>query len=235
MLGSGWHTVYGVLDDIPVYAKAGAIIPMDPKVGWGEIGNPATLQLLIFPGADNFFELYEDDGETNTYLEGKFALTKFTQSWGGDSLTFTISPTTGDLTFVPGKRSCILTFRGIANPENIFVNLNGSPFKVESSYQTTTETLELTPIKLAPTDELSVTLQGNLLATRARDNEKLEKYLFQFKLESWEKKQIYQDWARIAAGKLSLKRYRHLTDAQRSVLESLLAKEVRPERFSKGN
>jgi hypothetical protein len=50
----------------------------------------------------------------------------------------------------------------------------------------------------------------------------LEKYLFQFKLESWEKKQLLQDWARIGSGELSLSRYPHLSEAQRSVLESLL-------------
>jgi alpha-glucosidase (family GH31 glycosyl hydrolase) len=222
--GSGWRTIYGVLDDIPVFAKAGAIVPLDPKTGWGETGNPATLQLLIFPGADNVFELYEDDGETTAYLAGKFALTKMAQSWGGDSLTFTVSPITGDPDLVPRERSYILTFRGIVNPAKISIQLNDSALKVESSYQTTTETLELNPIKLTPTDELSVTLQGDLLATRPREDEKLEKYLFQFKLESWEKKQIYQDWARIGSGELSLNRYRHLTEAQHSVLRSLFSK-----------
>jgi hypothetical protein len=102
------------------------------------------------------------------------------------------------------------------------MHLNGSPSKVGSSYHAATETLKFSEISLAPTDELRVTLQGNLLATRDRDKEKLEKYLFQFKMESWEKKQIFQDWARISAGELSLSRYRHLSAAQRSVLESLL-------------
>jgi len=221
--GPGWRTVYGVLDDIPVFAKAGAIVPLDPIAGWSENANPTTLQLLIFPEADNIFELYEDDNETTAYLEGKYALTKFSQSWEGDSLTFTISPSDGDLNFVPEERDYLLCFRGIAIPDEISIHLNGSLIKVEFSYQTATETLELAEITLSPTDELHVSLQGNLLATRDRETKKLEKYLFQFKLESWEKKQIFQDWPRIAAGKLSLIRYRHLTGAQRSVLESLLA------------
>lgn len=96
--------------------------------------------------------------------------------------------------------------------------------KVESSYLSATETLELVGITLSPTEELRVTLHGDLLNTRNRDFEKLEKYLFQFKLESWEKRKIYQDWERIASGDLSLLRYRHLTDAQRSVLGSLIKK-----------
>jgi hypothetical protein len=221
--GSGWRSAYGVLEDIPVYARAGAIVPLGTQVDWVENANPAGLQLLIFPGADNVFELYEDDGETNAYLEGKFTLTKFAQSWSGNSLVFTISPTGGDLNLVPKQRSYLLNFRGVVEPEKITIRLNGLPLKVESSYQTATETLELAIITLTPSDELSVTLNGDLLANRDREKEKLEKYLYQFKLESWEKKQLFQDWGRIAAGELSLSRYRHLTEAQRSVLESLLA------------
>jgi hypothetical protein len=69
---------------------------------------------------------------------------------------------------------------------------------------------------------LVVTLQGDLLESRERTLEKLEKFLYQFKLDSWEKGAILRDWPRIAAGELSLRRYRHLTDAQAQVLESIL-------------
>jgi alpha-glucosidase (family GH31 glycosyl hydrolase) len=221
--GSGWCTVYGLLDDIPVYAKAGAIIPLSTQINWVENENPTALELLIFPGADNIFELYEDDGETNAYLEGKFALTKFAQTWNGNSLKFTVSPSNGEMKLIPEERNYLLHFRGITTPEKITIRLNGSPVEVETSYQTTTETLELAEITLVPTDKLRITMHGDLLATRDRVAEKLDKYLFHFKLESWEKKQIFQDWARISEGELSLSRYRHLTGAQRSILESLLA------------
>ncbi|UCD41207.1 MAG: DUF5110 domain-containing protein, partial [Chloroflexota bacterium] len=219
--GPGWRTVYGMLDDIPVYAKAGGIIPLNTQVMWDE--NPSELELLIFPGADNIFELYEDDGETTAYQEGKFALTIFSQAWGENSLKFTISPSEGDRSLLPQERRYKLKFRGIARPKEITINLNGSPLKVETTYQTADETLVLIDMTLTPSDELQVTLRGDLLATRDRELEKLEKYLFQFKLESWEKKLLSQEWERIAAGELSLSRYRHLSEAQRSVLESLLA------------
>ena len=73
-----WRTVKAALEDIPVYAKAGAIVPLAPKVGWGGIENPKELDLYVFPGADNRFELYEDDGETTDYQRGKYAITAFT-------------------------------------------------------------------------------------------------------------------------------------------------------------
>jgi len=151
-------------------------------------------------------------------------LTKFSQSWGEKSLTFTISPTEGKRNLVPPVRRYLLKFKGIIEPETATIFMNGAPMKVESSYLSATETLELVGITLSPTEELRVTLHGDLLNTRNRDFEKLEKYLFQFKLESWEKRKIYQDWERIASGDLSLLRYRHLTDAQRSVLGSLIKK-----------
>jgi hypothetical protein len=151
-------------------------------------------------------------------------LTKLSQSWGGDSLTFTISPTDGDLNFVPEERIYLLNFRGIASPDEISIYLNGSLVEVESSYQTGIDTLEFTEITMAPSDKLSVILHGNLMENHDRETEILENYLFQFKLESWEKKRLLQDWPRIAAGKLSLSRYHHLSESQRSVLESLLAR-----------
>ena len=46
-------------------------------------------------------------------------------------------------------------------------------------YHANTETLELGPIWLEPCDELVVTLQGDLLATRDRGTEKLQKFLTQ--------------------------------------------------------
>ena len=77
----GWHTVYGDWSDIPVFAKAGAIVPLGPQVGWGGVENPAELTLHIFAGADGQFVLYEDDGATTAYQQGHAAQTPFTLTW----------------------------------------------------------------------------------------------------------------------------------------------------------
>jgi alpha-glucosidase (family GH31 glycosyl hydrolase) len=219
--GQGWQTIYGVLEDIPAFAKAGAILPLGPEVSWGGIENPETLELFVFPGADNVFELFEDDGETTGYQQGKYALTKMAQIWGGDFLTLTVSPVKGDQDLIPEKRRYHLNFRGIAAPAEISITHNDVPINRETTYQAQTETLALDSIDLEPCDELVVTLRGDLLAIRERNREKLEKYLSQFELESWEKAAILREWPRIAAGTFSLQRYRHLTDTQIQVLESL--------------
>ena len=99
--GGAWHDVTATLEDIPVYAKAGAIVPLAPKVGWGGIENPTELDIYIFPGADNTFDLYEDDGETTDYQRGKYAITKFELKGN----IFTIHPVQGDLSVVPAQRT----------------------------------------------------------------------------------------------------------------------------------
>jgi alpha-glucosidase (family GH31 glycosyl hydrolase) len=220
--GGGWHSVYGTLEDIPVFAKAGAIVPLGSEIGWGGIENPDILRLFVFPGANNAFELYEDDGETTGYQQGLYALTKFTQTWNEGSLSLTISPVVGEMDLVPGVRDYQLHFRGVAAPDSISISHNDSALEMASKYDSASETLELGPIRLEPCDELIVTLEGDLLATRERDLEKVEKYLNQFRIDTWEKAAILQDWPRIRAREFSLQRYRDLKDAHIQVLESLI-------------
>ena len=55
--------MYRKYDEMPVLAKAGAIIPT-AEVKGNSVANPEEIILNIFPGADNTFTLYEDDGET---------------------------------------------------------------------------------------------------------------------------------------------------------------------------
>eukprot|EP01105_Mastigella_eilhardi_P001695 TRINITY_DN1201_c0_g1_i2.p1 TRINITY_DN1201_c0_g1~~TRINITY_DN1201_c0_g1_i2.p1 ORF type:complete len:771 (-),score=140.95 TRINITY_DN1201_c0_g1_i2:115-2427(-) len=54
LYSSGWHAIYGDINDIPVFACAGAIISLSPT--------PHQLEFVVFPGADNSYELYSDDG-----------------------------------------------------------------------------------------------------------------------------------------------------------------------------
>jgi alpha-glucosidase (family GH31 glycosyl hydrolase) len=141
--GGEWHRVKAALEDIPVYAKAGAIVPLAPKVGWGGIENPTELDLYIFPGADNRFELYEDDGETTNYLRGKYSITAFTLK----NNTLTIHPAHGDTSLIPAQRTYRIQLRGV--DESAFASLPGK-------YDPSTRILSLEPMTLEPTDSLQI-------------------------------------------------------------------------------
>ena len=58
------------LATIPLYARAGAIIPLDPvrQYTGEQVSEPTTLR--IFPGANGTFTLYDDDGQTLGYRDG---------------------------------------------------------------------------------------------------------------------------------------------------------------------
>ena len=107
--GGRTRQVKAALEEIPVYARAGAIVPLAPKLKWGGLENPTELDVYVFPGADNTFELYEDDGETTEYQRGKYAITRF--SLQDDVLT--VHPAHGDLSVIPLKRTYRIYLGGL--------------------------------------------------------------------------------------------------------------------------
>jgi alpha-glucosidase (family GH31 glycosyl hydrolase) len=149
--GGRWHTIRATLEDIPVFAKAGAIVPLGPKTGWGGVGNPKTLDIYLFPGTSNRFELYEDDGETTGYQNGEYALTVFTLEKTGSVLTFKIEPVSGEHSLIPAKRQYRLHLRGV----DASVTCDHP-----STYDPDTRTLDLEPVEQTPDAGLSVIFQN---------------------------------------------------------------------------
>ena len=78
------------------------------------------MELLIYRG-NNEFSMYEDDGETLDFENGKFAVTKYKVIETGSSLIFRINKAEGDLSVIPEKRNYLLSFKGIAKCEKIIV------------------------------------------------------------------------------------------------------------------
>jgi alpha-glucosidase (family GH31 glycosyl hydrolase) len=63
------------LDEIPVYVRSGAIIPMQPEMRHTGERPVDPLILNIFPGSKGSTRVYEDEGNTNGYKQGKYAWT----------------------------------------------------------------------------------------------------------------------------------------------------------------
>ncbi len=81
------------IDHIPVYVKAGSIIPFGPQVQHTGEKPWDILELRIYPGADAQFILYEDDGVSYDYETGKFTEIPF--HWDNRSRTLTIGDRKG--------------------------------------------------------------------------------------------------------------------------------------------
>jgi alpha-glucosidase (family GH31 glycosyl hydrolase) len=180
-------TVYGKLDDIPVFARAGGIVPLGPRVPWSAVANPKELTVYVFPGADGEFTLYEDDGESTAYLDGDYALTRLSQQWEGSRLTFRIAKVEGNAAHVPAGRTYRLVCRSVRNPDAVRVALNGAEQGAEWGYDEPTESLWLTALPVGPADDLEVTIEvgdGSLLSKRDRRLETCRAMLRSFRLES---------------------------------------------------
>ncbi len=66
------------LDTVPLYARAGAIIPLGPDVQYSGEKPWDDLEIRVFPGADGRFLLYEDEGDSYRYEQGACSGIEFT-------------------------------------------------------------------------------------------------------------------------------------------------------------
>jgi alpha-glucosidase (family GH31 glycosyl hydrolase) len=138
--GGGWRLIQAELEDIPVFARAGSIIPMASKISWGGIENPRQLEVTIFPGPSNRFDLYEDDGETTDYQRGQYMITPITVQQNGGNFVLTIHPALGKVRLIPSERAYIIHLRGV--DENTRASYSGE-------YDPSTHTYSLIPVVLS--------------------------------------------------------------------------------------
>lgn len=81
------------IDIIPLYVKAGSILPTGPKVQFATEKKWNQLEIRLYPGADGKFTLYEDENDNYNYEKGDYSTIVFT--WDDSKNTLTISSRTG--------------------------------------------------------------------------------------------------------------------------------------------
>ena len=149
-------SLYRPIEEIPVLCKAGAIVPMtDREPSDNRLGICDKLDMVVFPGADNSFEMYEDEGEGEGYRDGKFCKTLLSLKWG-EKPVFTIGAAKGDLSLLPATRDYKLHFRGVSADTKAAVNGR----ELEGVYDVMTATLTVEIKNVATSEELSVTLES---------------------------------------------------------------------------
>jgi alpha-glucosidase/alpha-D-xyloside xylohydrolase len=97
------------LATMPLYVRAGAILPLDPVRQYTSqaIDEPTTIR--VYPGRDGEFRLYEDDGKSLEYTRGKFTWTRL--KWDDKAKRLTIEPD-GDAGFPLGARTFVVEVVG---------------------------------------------------------------------------------------------------------------------------
>ena len=105
----------GTLAHCPVYVKAGSILPLCKKeVMNANIADWQTLDMIVYPGADAVFTLYEDEGDNYNYEQGAYST--ITLQWNDRKRTLTI-----------GKREG--SFKGMLENRTFRIQLPGGDVK----------------------------------------------------------------------------------------------------------
>ncbi len=122
-IGPQWERLQGDLNRIPMFVKAGGIIPMAVPLMRTKDWDGSHVILVVFPGADGQFQLYEDDGTTDAYKDGAFETTLI-QSTALDAQTFSvhIDAAHGTCSVLPEKRTIEVQFREIRHPQRVTIN-----------------------------------------------------------------------------------------------------------------
>jgi alpha-D-xyloside xylohydrolase len=109
------------LDIMPLYVKAGAVIPVGPSVQYAEEKKWDSLEIRVYPGANGKFVLYEDENDNYNYERGVYATVTFT--WDDAKRTLSISDRSGsfpgmlterqfNVVMVTGQTGKVITYTG---------------------------------------------------------------------------------------------------------------------------
>ena len=87
-------TLQTTFDRVPMFVRAGSILPLGPEMQY--VGEKAwdNLELRVYPGADGSFTLYEDEGDNYNYERGRYTTITFT--WNDKARTLTIGQRQGE-------------------------------------------------------------------------------------------------------------------------------------------
>lgn len=170
--GNRFLNCYRRIDSIPVFLKQGGIVPcMDSNQPVEE--NPKQLELYVFPGKDNTFDLYEDDNVSIAYEKGKCAMTSITLT-SGATTELIISAAKGELSLIPPVRTYKIHFLGHER-QDCFVYVDNRSLKDSDGSFTTYETdkgfvLEINGVKTAEEIRIRFTSELSLKQNDVQKN-----------------------------------------------------------------
>jgi alpha-D-xyloside xylohydrolase len=94
------------IDIIPLYVKAGSILPVGPKVQYATEKNWDNLEIRVYEGDNGEFTLYEDENDNYNYEKGVYSAITF--SWNDTKKILTIGARQGSFPGMPAERRFII-------------------------------------------------------------------------------------------------------------------------------
>ncbi len=90
------------LEKIPLFVKAGSILPLGPEKQYASEETDQPWEIRIYPGASSTFTIYEDEGDNYNYENGKYSMYNLT--WNDAERTLEISDRKGSFNGMKDER-----------------------------------------------------------------------------------------------------------------------------------
>ena len=129
--GSQTLTVDAPYERIPLYVRAGSIIPFGPDMQWSDEKPADNIRLYVYAGRDADFTLYEDDGVTYGYEKGACATIPI--HWDDASRTLTIGERKGTFPGMLESRTFTVIVVDPAHPSGFAPDASGTEVTYEGA------------------------------------------------------------------------------------------------------
>lgn len=117
IIGGGELQQQLTLSQMPVFVKAGSIIPVANVPQYSSIKNFKELSIKVYPGRNAEFTLYEDEGDNYNYEKGAYSLIRF--QWNEQTKTLTVFSRKGTFPGMLTERNFNIRIAGTATEKNI--------------------------------------------------------------------------------------------------------------------
>ena len=122
-------TAEAPFERIPVYVRAGRIIPVGPDIQYTAQDDGTALKLKVYSGSDASFGLYEDDGLTYGYEKGEYSLIPI--RWDDASSTLTIEDRKGGFEGMAPEKSITVEVFGESGVRTAAITYYGKKISVK--------------------------------------------------------------------------------------------------------
>jgi alpha-D-xyloside xylohydrolase len=113
---------------MPVFVRAGAIVPMSPIMQYAGEVRDAPYEIRVYRGTDGIFPLYEDEGDNYNYESGRFSIVMM--RWSERDGELVVAARAGDFDGMVTSRQLHIVFISESGRKSSSVVYNGEKIRV---------------------------------------------------------------------------------------------------------
>lgn len=166
--GGKRYTAFYKLESFPVFARSGTIIPMailnDKKIN--DTNPPEAMEIQIFPGESNTYELYEDDGISSLNEQGYYIVTNIDYTYQKNNYSVVIRPVAGKSGIIPDYRAYRIRFRNTFEPDEVDIHIGSEKVKGFETYLDDNDYIIELPA-LSTLKQITISIKGKNLEVDA--------------------------------------------------------------------